>query len=333
MKRRMSIWVCMVLVSTLLMGCGGDDVVQDERGTEQNTQSQMEVESQAGEKEADLGNEEDGYPRGELIVEQTFDLNLEPIGEVTFASYLPDKSENPLADVVFLIEKDGEILSQLPGVSEDNVNTEMFHQIEAVNFSDYNYDGCDDIILIISYYLGAGPQAATPHSTIRYYKGSETGEFTYEKQMSKDATSALAEITIKTAKDFIGYESPKQNVDVTDMDYSGMYTDTQGTDSTYSVLILVKQEDGSYTFAMSLYRLTFIEGTATRSEDVLHFVGIDSSGDPIEGEFAIWGESAEVTFTDSTWEHIKNGEVFTFPSGKLEMDEIPQEYLELYLNY
>ena len=117
------------------------------------------------------------------------------------------------------------------------------------------------------------------------------------------------------------------------IDYSGMYTDTQGTEDIYSELILVRQADGSYIYAMSLYRLTFIEGTATQNGEVLHFTGIDSSGDPIEGDFVVSGENAEAIFTDSTWEHIKNGEVFTFPSGKLEMDEIPEEYLELYLNY
>ena len=70
-----------------------------------------------------------------------------------------------------------------------------------------------------------------------------------------------------------------------------------------------------------------------REQRILHFKGIDSSGDPIEGDFVISGESAEAIFTDSTWEYIKNGDVFTFPSGKLEMNEIPEEYLDLYLNY
>lgn len=274
---------------------------------------------------------EDGYPRGEQIAEQTFELNLEPIGEVTFASYLPDDSENPLADVVFLIEKDGEVLSQLPGVSEDNVNTEMFHQVEAVNFSDYNYDGCDDIILIISYYFGAGPQAATPHSTIRYYTGSETGEFTYEKEMSHNATTALAEITIKTAKEFIGFDGTRGNVqsDAEETDCSGVYTDTQGVNE----LILVKREDGNYNFAIDLYRLTLIPGIATQDGDNLHFIGTDASGEPIEGDVVISDESATATFTDSTWTYIENGDVYTFSSGKMEMDEIPEDYLDYYYMY
>lgn len=207
MKKKMGVILCAVLVCTLLAGCATAEESKVLQEIEQITQSQTEepVDERPESKENDEQNE---YPRGGLIAEQSFELNLEPIGEVFFASYMPDDSENPLADVVFLIEQDGEILSQLPSVTENNVNTEMFHQVEAVNFSDYNYDGCDDIILVISYYLGAGPDAAKPHSTIRYYTGSENGAFIYEKQMSEDATSALAEITIQSAKDFIGYEGP-----------------------------------------------------------------------------------------------------------------------------
>lgn len=103
-------------------------------------------------------------------------------------------------------------------------------------------------------------------------------------------------------------------------DYSGMYTDTQGTDSVYSELLLTKQEDGSYTFEMGLHRLTTIEGTATANGSVLHFVG-DLGGEPLfEGDIVIEGESATATFTSSNWGLIESGEVFTFSSGKREMD-------------
>ena len=109
------------------------------------------------------------------------------------------------------------------------------------------------------------------------------------------------------------------------IDYSGMYTDTQGTDSVYSELLLVKQEDGSYEFDMGLYRLTTISGTATANGNVLHFIGYLGEDPFFEGDIVIEGESATVTFTNSTWGLIESGEVFTFPSGKLEMDEISEE--------
>lgn len=116
------------------------------------------------------------------------------------------------------------------------------------------------------------------------------------------------------------------------IDYSGMYTDTQGTDSIYSELLLIKQQNGSYDFDMGLYRLTTIHGTATANGNVLHFIG-DLGGEPLfERDIIIEGESATATFTNSTWGLIESGEVFTFPSGKMEMNEISEDYLELYLN-
>jgi len=142
--------------------------------------------------------------QGGRIEEQTFDVALRPLGQVTFASYWPDTSRDALADVVFRIEKEGQVLSQLPGMWEDNIGHELFNQVEAVSFTDYNNDGYDDIITIVSYYPEAGPQTAVPHSLIRYYKGTADGTFVYEQEMSNDASSAFAEITIQAAKDFIG---------------------------------------------------------------------------------------------------------------------------------
>lgn len=144
--------------------------------------------------------QQDEYSHGKKIEDQSFNVTLAPFGEVTFASYNPDRSTNQLADAVFLIEKGDDILCKLPAVE----GWGAFYEVEAVSFLDYNKDEYDDIILITSYLFGAGPQGAIPRSMIRYYKGSESGEFSYEEQMSEDATFALAEITIQTAKDFIG---------------------------------------------------------------------------------------------------------------------------------
>ena len=188
--------ICGLFLMVVVTGCG----------TKKNqVQQEQHIEAESTTQEEPVA-EENGM--GALIEDQTFDVSLQPFGQVTFASYKPDTSKNALADVTFCIEQDGKVLTRLPGITEDNVNSEMFHAVEAVSFLDYNYDDYDDIILIISYYLGAGPQAATPHSTIRYYSGNEDGAFSYQEQMSLDATSALAEVTIKTAKDFIGYKKP-----------------------------------------------------------------------------------------------------------------------------
>lgn len=106
--------------------------------------------------------------------------------------------------------------------------------------------------------------------------------------------------------------------EIDEIDYSGMYTDTQGTDSIYSELILKKQEDGTYEFEMGLHRITTIDGTAISNGNVLHFIGYLGDEALFEGNIVIDGESATATFTKSDWGLIESGEVFTFPSGKVE---------------
>ena len=94
MKNKMSTILCIGVVCILLSGCGAENSSQGERDTEQSVQNQTVVENQSQDTKIEAGKYADGYPRGELITEQTFDLNLEPLGEVTFASYLPDDCEN-----------------------------------------------------------------------------------------------------------------------------------------------------------------------------------------------------------------------------------------------
>lgn len=196
-----------------LTACGTDraagDQIQEESGEEQ-IQEEGEEEQIQEERGAEPGGTEEaetdlsGLRR---IEDQSFQVNLRPLGEVTFGSYEPDTQKDPLADVVLTIEQEGKVLQRLPGEQEENGHrNDAFYQVEAVSFLDYNQDNWDDIIVICSYCIGAGPEAGQTYSEIRYYKGSGSGAFTYEAQMSQEATSALAEITIETAKGFIGAE-------------------------------------------------------------------------------------------------------------------------------
>ncbi len=151
------------------------------------------------------GGQEASQNTGNLIEEQSFSVTLRPLGQVQFASYRPDTSQDLFADVTFSIEKNGTRLQELPGVFENNCRSnESFLRVDAVSFLDYNQDGYDDIITICSYSMASGPDAAKEYSEIRYYSGSENGAFIFENEMSVAATSALTEISIETAKSFIG---------------------------------------------------------------------------------------------------------------------------------
>lgn len=156
---------------------------------------------------------EEEYPRWIRIDEQTFDVELNPLGKVTFASYEPDTWNSDYADAVFLVEQNSNILFQLPAVFENNIGTEFFHSVDAVSFLDYNGDGFDDIIIILSYIPDKGQ--STLHNVVRYYSGSQNGSFIYEQEMSESGSSALTNITIASAKDFIGYKSLSSSMDET----------------------------------------------------------------------------------------------------------------------
>ena len=50
---------------------------------------------------------------------------------------------------MFRLEKDGQVIDTLEGVYGDNIRSnEIFNQVEAVSFPDYNSDGYSDIISI-----------------------------------------------------------------------------------------------------------------------------------------------------------------------------------------
>ncbi len=223
MKRKNCLFLSCVLAGSLLAGCGsGTDVMQN--GAQESSYS--ETQNDASESTSDVAQNEtsesadsveqnnasentgESAARGKKIESQSFNVDLEPFGNVTFASYEPDTSKNALADVVFCIEQDEKLILQLPGANAENVNTELFHQVEAVSFTDYTNDGIEDIIVIVSYYYNEGEQGdegETTHSTIRYYEGSANGSFNYEVELSEEATSAIAEISIETAKGFVNF--------------------------------------------------------------------------------------------------------------------------------
>ena len=130
--------------------------IDTQRGSQSDKASEHPIGSGSTAATADSAQGEAGY---RLIKDQTFDVALEPLGGVTFASYEPDSLQNPLADVMFEITKEGTNVCLLDGVYEDNIRSnETFNKVEAVSFPDYNSDGFNDIIIICSYSPASGPK-------------------------------------------------------------------------------------------------------------------------------------------------------------------------------
>lgn len=143
-----------------------------------------------------------------LIEEQSFALNLEPLGDAVFASYAPDTEKNPYADVTFSILKDGDVHFRLKGAEKDNIREgKIFHQVEAVGFADYDKDGNTDIFVVISYITGTDNLS----SEIRIYHG-RSGMFSegvymcfdYQEELSEAANQKLNDKTIRKTVDYAG---------------------------------------------------------------------------------------------------------------------------------
>ena len=93
-------------------------------------------------------------------------------------------------------------------------------------------------------------------------------------------------------------------------DYSGRYTDKQGTCDIYSSLELRRNEDGSYAVTLSIHRTAEQAGNGILAFDCfapdLH----------VAGEIAVDGGTAEVTVSESDIPEIAAGTVYRFPDGK-----------------
>lgn len=88
----------------------------------------------------------------------------------------------------------------------------------------------------------------------------------------------------------------------------------QGTqDVVYHELELNLQNDDSYTFTMSIHRVTALEGTAVDENGKLHFVCADPY---VEGDITIEGDEATAIITDSSFPGIQVGEIYSFLDGE-----------------
>lgn len=146
---------------------------------------------------------------GRLIEDQTFQVMLKPLGEVTFSSYEPDVERDQFGDAVFTLQRDDGTVYTLEGMYEDNSRpNELFHSVEAVSFPDFDHDGNSDIMTICSYLPSSGSDAGERESEARIYRGNDDGTFTLDREITAAANSAVAEKTIPIILDFVGAGRP-----------------------------------------------------------------------------------------------------------------------------
>lgn len=178
MKKFRDILLGVMLMATLA-GCGENAV--EKQPQEMTEQKKMGETSQEANSENDTVKDDTAadssgelsVPQGEMIKEQTFEVELDDWGTVTFASFAPEntsfqaKGQNP--DIRFYLMDGEAVLYEFPGWNEEHTNADLFLAVSAIAFEDYNEDGLLDVITLCEYETMSG-------------KGFQTGRIYFQKE-------------------------------------------------------------------------------------------------------------------------------------------------------
>lgn len=93
--------------------------------------------------------------------------------------------------------------------------------------------------------------------------------------------------------------------------YEGTYLDEDNNEP--NLHINYRTTDGKYDVQIGIYRLTYLDdGIGTTGDEGLAFTATDAAGNPIAGIITLHGDTATVTFTDTSWELIEPGAQFHY---------------------
>ena len=173
---------------------------EETQTTEPLTVSASEAAAAGAGGEAEEGGEHtlDG---SRIIAGQSFDVTWKNWGDVRFVSYAPPAGRVH-DDAAFYLTNNDEILYEFPQAWDEGCAPWTFESVDMVSFRDIDGDGNEDVIAILSYITGAGPQAAVPFPTTRIFMGDGT-KFVIDTELSEAVDEAHANENISTIMDFI----------------------------------------------------------------------------------------------------------------------------------
>lgn len=173
----------------LQTGGGVDDNTGD--NTDNNTQTMPDAAN------ADLSQEG-------MIEGQSFDVEMNPYGQVTFAAYAPNTPLNSYEDVAFKLIQDGQVIYSFGGhgIRQDK-EIWKFQDAAAVAFPDINGDGYTDVITIVNYKFNEGEITESTLSEARIYTGREGRYFIEESYLEEDYNNFHDQKTISDIQDFV----------------------------------------------------------------------------------------------------------------------------------
>ena len=137
-----------------------------------------------------------------VIKEQSFDVELDSWGKVRFVSCKPDKSDD-FGDAYFYLVKDNKVIYTLPYYYDNNIRSNgILDSVVAVAFKDINKDDFKDIIIILTYNTGAGPQGMLPFSEARIFMADDK-EFTLDRELTDSVNEGNANTDITSIINYI----------------------------------------------------------------------------------------------------------------------------------
>lgn len=156
---------------------------------------------------------------GNYLEKECFTVALEPQGDVRFLAFEPDTEKSEKADVIFGVQDEEGNISVFTGVCEDNIRAdEVFIDVDAIYFPDYNTDGCSDIVIIVTYKAISGALKDISFQEVRVYSGNPEGVFTYQATVSNDINWGVADINLNSVQQFL---SQYQDTSYSEVKYVG----------------------------------------------------------------------------------------------------------------
>ena len=238
------------------------------------------------------------YPSGEeldesrVITEQSFEVDLNDWGEVRFVSYLPTY-DTLWEDVSFVLAKDNQIVYHFPAYFENN-STEndsvgMFDSVEAVGFQDIDGDGAKDVIVIVNYVTGAGPQGMIPRKIIRIFSSQNKG-FVIQHDLIDELMKNMKEddISISAICDYV-------TLIETDEIYDG-----------YRTIYQQYFADEGCDFMISYSASGNSRAILNENEEIIEFLAYDRLSENEKCELYVWYRSKKNA--DGSW-HISEAEI------------------------
>lgn len=190
MKKKIILFAAAMLISCLIAGC------QVEKKADKFYRELENISKINSKDDKDTGsdNKVGNLDENRIISDQSFQTELDDWRDVRFVSYSP-KEDSDFEDVSFYLMKDNKVVYSFPYYGENNKTDQyagLFDSVESVAFQDVNGDNLRDVIVIINYITGAGPQGMEPRPKVRIFLADKK-DFILAKEMTDDVNDHVEE--------------------------------------------------------------------------------------------------------------------------------------------